>query len=467
MTTPERSAPPAVCALKGTLATLAPGATLEDAETRLSVIPRATILIDAEGRVLAAGPADEVPIPEGVQVSDHGDSWILPGFVDLHVHFPQIWCTDAHGGGRLLDWLERCVFPMEARLADPVLARRAAADFTRALASSGTCTALVFGSQFEVAQDALFEALDARGLRAIVGRSTMTEGPPSAAPLLTDLDTALRMTEAEIRAHHPRAEDGNRALLGVAIIPRFCLSLTREGLARFGDLHAAWRDAGVWFTTHLSENADPGDGEIQLVKEAFGVRDYLDTYDGRFLPGSRQGGESFLGRRSVFAHAVHCTPRELARLAETRSGIAHCPVSQQFLGSGLMPIEKVREAGIEIGLGSDIGAGDRFCIAEVANTAFKVHMNGPRRHALGPGALLWLATLGGARVLDLEDRIGTLTPGRDADLVVVDPSRAPHVAARLELAGAADASRLFTLLMATTPELIVETRVQGRIVATD
>ena len=384
-------------------------------------------------RTQARGRACRHPSP--TTQSSSQARFLLPGFVDTHVHFPQTLTTDEFGGGELLEWLERCVFPAESRLADPVFADLVASEFVRRRISAGTTSALVFGSAFPEAQDALFtRTLDA-GLRVVSGRGIQTVGPASAAALLTTEDDAIGLTRDEIARWHGQdaggmAGDARTALAQVAVVPRFSLAVTPETLARLGDLYAGAKGEGVYFHSHLNENDRPGDGEIAAVRSRYEVETYLDTYDGRHLPGSQVGGESLLGRRSILAHAVHCTDGELHRIAETGSSIAHCPTSQLFLGSGTMPWRRTAASGATIAIGTDIGAGDEWLIPRVLNDCYKVHMSehGDRSTALEPAQLLFLGTLAGARALDQEKVFGNFDTGKDADFVIVDPAAQPGFA---------------------------------------
>ncbi len=321
------------------------------------------------------------------------------------------------------------------------------------------------------AQDALFEATRDSGLRIVSGRGIQTVGPASAAPLLTGEDEAIDLVADEIaRWHCADTGELGSALLQVAVVPRFSLSVTPRTLAALGELYAGVRDQGVYLHTHLNENNRPGDGEIAAVRAQFRVQSYLDTYDGLFLPGSRRGGQSLLGRRTIMAHAVHCTDSELARLAASGTSIAHCPTSQQFLGSGTMPWRRTVAQQVTVALGSDIGAGDEWLIPRVANDAYKVHLSEPGADsmALSPPQLLYLCTLAGARALDQQDRFGNFDLGKEADFVTIEPDRDEHLA--LALAGAGndpDPHRalyqlLFTVLMGLREAAITAVHVQGR-----
>ncbi|KAA6186283.1 amidohydrolase family protein [Thiohalocapsa marina] len=405
------------------------------ADAALEDIAHGALVIDPTGRIAWKGAHRQLPEHfRGVPVVDYGDAFVLPGFIDTHLHFGQVNSLAAWGGGRLLQWLEACIFPAEARLQDPHLAEAAATAFCHRLARAGTTTAMVMGSPFPQAQECLFRAFHASGLRAVIGRGIQTTGPAAARPLMTSEAAALQLTDDEIRRWHP-ADDAARARarLQVAIMPRFSLSVTPQTLAGLGELFDTWRDCGVYFSTHLSENNHPGDGEIAQVCRRFGVDSYLDTYDGRFLPGSRVGGRSLLSRRSVFAHAVYCSDRDRERLRLAGASIAHCPVSQLFLGNGTMPWRRTAASGVTLAVGTDVAAGDTWFIPEVLNACYKVHISEPGDAgiALSPADLLFAATVAGARALDLEDRIGNLDVGREADLVVLDPHRREMLASNL------------------------------------
>ena len=385
---------------------------LAEAAEHLVSHPDGVLVVDDSGRIVFSGPFAGSPAVS--EVIDCRPGFLLPGFVDTHIHFPQTYCTNSHGGGQLLDWLERCIFPAEARLADPEFATGVARDFCRRRIGVGTTTALVFGSAFPHAQDALFAESLRVGLRTISGRGIQTVGPRSAGPLLTSEADAIALTEAEIgRWHAADTGDPATALLHAAVVPRFALSVTAQTLHGLGEVYDGVRGDGVYFHSHLSENL----AEIASVREGYGVEAYLDTYDGV------HGARSLLGPRSVLAHAVHCTDGELARMAATGTSIAHCPTSQLFLGSGTMPWRRTAASGVNVALGTDVSAGDEWLIPRVLNDCFKVHISEPGDAGLSvsPAELLFTATLAGARALDLEGRIGNFDAGKEADFVVVAP----------------------------------------------
>ncbi|OOB89596.1 amidohydrolase family protein [Rathayibacter sp. VKM Ac-2630] len=445
---------------------------LEQARACLVSIPDGALVVDDSGVIAWTGRVADLPDAyRALPVIGDSSAILVPGFVDAHVHFPQTYSLDGYGGGQLLEWLDGTIFPAEARLADEAFAARIARDFTRRRIAAGTTAAMVFGSAFPHAQDALFERSREAGLRLVSGRGVQTVGPASAAPLLTGEAEAVDLVADEIeRWHAVDTGDPTTALLQVAIVPRFSLSVTPTTLGALGDLYDDVRDRGVYVHTHLNENDRPGDGEIAAVLGSFGTRSYLDTYDGLFLPGSARGGSSLLGRRTILAHAVHCQDAELHRMAETGTSIAHCPTSQQFLGSGTMPWLRTVASGVTVALGSDVGAGDEWLVPRVANDAFKVHLSEPgdASVALHPAELLFSATLAGARALDMEDRFGNLDVGKDADFLRIEPSRWEPLADVLEHGVRADdeetatAQLLFALLMGIREPAIAAVHVQGR-----
>ncbi|MGV9794845.1 amidohydrolase family protein [Gordonia sp. NPDC003422] len=445
--------------------------TVERAADALVELPDGALVVSDTGTIEYCGPRAERPTLPGEVVIDHGSAFLMPGFVDTHIHFPQVYSTDAYGGGQLLEWLNNCIFPAEARLADPEFAQQAARDFTDRRIASGTTAAMVFGSAFPAAQDALFAETQRAGLRIVSGRGIQTAGPETAAALITSESEAIALTAEEIARWHC-ADTGNprTAHLQVAIVPRFSLSVTTHTLRSLGELYDDVRDRGVYVHSHLNENNRPGTGEIDTVKALFGVESYLDTYDGKFLPGSMVGGPGLLGRRTIMAHAVHCTDDELARMAQTGTSIAHCPVSQLFLGSGTMPWKRTIAAGVTVAAGTDVGAGDEWLISRVLSDAFKVHITEPGDDSvsLHPAELLFTGTLAGARALDMEDRFGNFDVGKDADFLVIEPGRWPPLAATIERGIRSDDpdhardQLLFALLMGLREPAIAEVHVAGR-----
>jgi guanine deaminase len=448
--------------------------TVAEADRALVSIADGALVIGDDGIIAYCGERSALPARYGsATVHDHRPGFLLPGFVDTHIHFPQTYAGDSYGGGQLLEWLNLCIFPSESRFADPAFAQAAAVEFCNRRVAVGTTAAMVFGSAFPHAQDALFAETARRGLRIVSGRGIQTVGGETALPLLTSEADAIRLTREEIDKWHG-ADTGNpdTALLHVAIVPRFSLSVTPETLKNLGELYDSVKDRGVYVHSHLNENNRPGTGEVDSTKEAYQVNSYLDTYDGKFLPGSTVGGKSLLGRRTILAHCVHCQDVELERMAETGTSIAHCPVSQLFLGSGTMPWKRTVASGVNIAAGTDFGGGDEWLIPRVLGDAFKVHITEPGDDGVSmhPAEMLFLGTLAGARALDMENRFGNFDVGKEADFVVVDQAGTPALNASLTNAvraadpGLARDQTLFGLLMGIRESSIAQVYVQGRLV---
>ena len=455
---------------------------VQGATDHLAHFPDGALAVDDSGIITFCGDWADLPQDfASATVVDHHDAFLLPGFIDTHMHYPQVWLGDSYGGGQLLEWLNNCIFPGESRFADPDFAQRAAIEWCDRMIKAGTTNGLVFGSAFSHAQDFLFEEANKRGLRIVSGHGIQTTGPASAKPLMVSETEAIDMTRNEIEKWHPLdAAERRNALAFVAVVPRFSLSVTPTTLAGLGELYSEYRDRGVYFTSHLNENARPGDGEIATVKKEYGVNTYLDTYDGHFLPGSKKGGESLLGRRSVMAHAVHCQDVELARMAETHTSISHCPVSQWFLGSGTMPWKRTTNSGVTVAIGSDWGAGDEWFVPQILNACYKQHISerspvgidtpiaDTEAVALHPAELLFTGTLAGAQALDLESRTGNLDVGKEADFVVLDPTEWNMMNATLRNRTILEDpikdrdALLFQLLMLAREKALVATYVRGR-----
>jgi guanine deaminase len=445
--------------------------TVSEAAAALVSIPDGALVIDDSGAITFCGERTAIPAAHhAATVLDHRPGFLLPGFVDTHVHFPQTYAADSYGGGHLLEWLNLCIYPSESRFADAEFAQRAAIEFCNRRIAAGTTAAMVFGSPFPHAQDALFTQTQRSGLRIVSGRGIQTVGPETARPLLTSESDAIRLTREEIDKWHA-ADTGNvdTAMLHVAIVPRFSMAVTTTTLKNLGELYDSVRNSGVYVHSHLNENNRPDTGEVEAIKRAYQVNSYLDTYDGKFLPGSAVGGKSLLGRRTILAHSVHCQDVELARMAETGTSIAHCPVSQLFLGSGTMPWKRTVASQVNIAAGTDVGGGDEWSIPRVLGDAFKVHISEPGEDAvsLHPAEMLFTGTLAGARALDMEGRFGNFDVGKEADFVVIDPSGTPALQAVLSYgvrSGDADLARdqtLFALLMGIRESSVAEVYVRG------
>jgi guanine deaminase len=368
--------------------------------------PDALIQVDAAGRLTYIG--DATGRPDMARVAVDLRPWVLlPGMVDLHAHLPQLPNAGLGAGMDLLAWLERYIFPLE-RSFDAPTAERVAPAAWRAFAAAGTTTALVYGAVYEASLDATFRAAEAHGIRAIVGKVMMDRitYDPTIDPS-TILDRTLAESARLIERWHG-ADDGR---LRYAVTPRFAVSCTADLLRESAALAAS---TGTYWQTHVSED----DGEIAEVARLFPEAiDYVDVYD-------RASG---LGERTVLAHAVHLSDRELGRLVDTGTRVAHCPISNLFLASGVMPLGRYLDAGLPLGLGSDVAGGPDLSMFSVMRVGFYAQ-NARRVAGLETGRVLepleWLrlGSLGGAEALGLGDRIGSLEVGKDADIIAIDPS---------------------------------------------
>ena len=401
------------------------------------------LVVDADGRLTYAGAADG-QAEDASSAVDIRPWVVLPGLVDLHAHLPQLPNAGVGAGLDLLTWLERYIFPLE-RAFDAATAERLAPAAWRAFAAAGTTTALVYGAVYEASLDATFRAAEAHGIRAIVGKVMMDRVTydPTIDPQVI-LDQSLRESASLIERWH--GADAGR--LRYAVTPRFAVSCSTDLLRESAALAAS---TGAYWQTHLSEDR----GEIEEVARLFpDALDYLDVYD-------RAGG---LGSRTVLAHAVHLSDREIERIVESGSHVAHCPASNLFLASGIMPLGRYIEAGMSVGLGSDVAAGPELSIFSVmaigsyAQNALRVegHEAGL---VLDPLDWLRLGTLGGARALGLGDVIGSLEAGKEADMIAVDPAYVAPVPGVTDDEPADLASRL---IFRAHPDMVRGAWVRGR-----
>ncbi|MGH1483500.1 MAG: guanine deaminase [Geminicoccales bacterium] len=411
-----------------------PGDTLEDANVAFY---EDGLLLVAGGKVQQLGDASVLlpTLPEGIDVEDYSGKLILPGFIDSHIHFPQ---TDmiASYGEQLLDWLEKYAFPSERRFVDTEHAAEVADFFLDELLRNGTTTALVLGTVHPGSVDAIFEAARTRNLRLIAGKVLMDRHCPD--DLQDTPDSAYRDSETLIERWHRRGR------LLYAITPRFAPTSSPAQLERVGQLAREHPDA--YIHTHVAENK----AEVDWVRELFPeCRSYLDVYD-------RYG---LLRERSVFAHCIHLDRTDRERMAATGAAMAFCPSANLFLGSGLFDLAVAKDLGVRVGLGTDVGAGTNFCQLRTLSEAYKVtQLNGQK---LAPLQALYLATLGSAKALYLDDRIGNLAPGKEADFVVADWRSTPLLSRRIEAASDL-IEKLFALIMLGDDRAIFATHIMGR-----
>lgn len=393
------------------------------------------ILLIENGKVAQVGAAAELlPKLAGVEVQHYRDALITPGFIDTHIHYPQTGMIASYGE-QLLDWLNTYTFPTERQFEDKAHASDVAAIFLKELLRNGTTTALVFGSVHPQSVDAFFEQADKLNLRMIAGKVLMDRNAPD---YLTDTaESGYAESKALIERWHGKGR------LHYAVTPRFAPTSTPEQLELAGKLLGEYPD--LYMHTHLSENRK----EIEWVKELFPERKgYLDVYDHHQL----------IGPRAVFAHGVHLCDDECNRLAETGSAVAFCPTSNLFLGSGLFDLNKLEEHGVRVGLGTDVGAGTSFSQLQSLNEAYKImQLQGKK---LDPFKSLYLATLGGANALYLDDKLGNFMPGKDADFLVLDYNATPLISYRMQQAKSLE-ERLFALTMLGDDRTVKETFAAG------
>ena len=391
----------------------------------LQALDDGALLVDEQGKIAAAGPHAELRAASpGAEVTDLRGGVLLPGFIDTHVHYPQVRVLGGLGM-QLLDWLEQITLPEEARLADNTYAGSVARAFLSALAANGTTTALVFGSHFAGAMEVFFSEAARSGLRVVAGQVV------SDRLLRPELHTTPDRAYQEGRALIERWHGVGRSLY--AVTPRFSLSASEGILGACAALMAEFPE--VRFTSHINENPR----EIGAVRSLFpGARDYLHTYE--------QAG--LVTRRSVLAHNVHPSERELGVMAARGCSAAHCPCSNASLGSGLFPLRRHLAAGVHVSLGTDVGGGSGFSmLKEGLQAYFTQQLLGEAGTPLGAERLLYLATRAGAEALGLEDQVGDFSVGKAFDAAYLRPEPGGTLATVLAHAPSAERalSALFTL----------------------
>ena len=397
------------------------------------------LMLVKDGRIVALGNAEDLlaTLADDVEVVTYDDALITAGFIDTHVHLPQTGMIGSYGE-QLLDWLNTYVFPCEKQFEDPEHSAQVADIFLNELLRNGTTTALVFGSRHKESVEALFSAAEKLNLRLIAGKVMMDRNAPDY--LVDTAQSSYDDSTALIERWHGKGR------LHYAVTPRFAPTSTPEQMTLAGQLLTEYPD--LYLQTHISENLK----EIEWVKALFPEhKNYLDVYDHFNL----------LGQRSVFAHGVHLCDEECERLAETGSAIAFCPTSNLFLGSGLFDLPMAERHKVNVGLGTDVGAGTSFSLLHTLNEAYKVmQLQGAR---LSPFKSLYLATLGGARALRLEDKIGNLQAGSEADFVVLDFNATPLLSYRMKQATSIE-EQLFVLMTLGDDRTVSETYSAGVLV---
>ncbi len=393
------------------------------------------LLIVRDGQVLKSGPAEKLlpTLEADTPVTDHRGRILMPGFVDAHVHYPQTGVIASHGK-QLLDWLTDYTFPAEAAFSDRTHASTTAAFFLDELLRNGTTTAAVYATVHPVSVQAFFEAAASRQLRMLCGKVMMDRNCPE--NLRDDAETSYADSAELISRWHGR----DRLLY--AVTPRFAATSTERQLELAGRLLE--EHPGVRLQTHIAENH----GEIRWVAELFPwSRRYVDVYDryGLLRPGA------------LYGHCIHFDAEDWQRFADTGAVAVHCPTSNLFLGSGLFDYDAAHAAGVNVALATDVGGGTSFSMLRTMHEAYKVARLADRR--FDSLDAFYLATLGGARALQLDGCIGSFESGREADFIVLDPQSTPVLAQRA--CSGTLAQRLFALMMLGDDRAIQATYILG------
>jgi len=395
------------------------------------------LLLVENGKVKALGEYQALApeLSQQVQVTHYRDGLICPGFIDTHIHYPQTEMIASYGE-QLLQWLENYTFPTEKQFADQAYAGQIAEFFLKQLLDSGTTTALVFGTVHKESVEAFFNAADDKNLRMICGKVLMDRNCPD------DLQDTAESGYIDSKNLIDKWHGHNR--LHYAVTPRFAPTSSKAQLDKAGLLLQQYPD--LYMHTHISENLD----EVAWVESLFPeCEGYLDTY--------AQSG--LLGERSVLAHGIHLKDKECQHIAEAGCAIAHCPTSNLFLGSGLFDLPKMERHKIKVGMGTDIGAGTSFSMLESMNEAYKIQQL--QGNKLTPFKSFYLATLGGARALKLEDKIGSFAIGNEADFVVLDYKATELMALRMSKCKSLD-EKLFVLSMLGDDRAVRATHILGK-----
>lgn len=387
-----------------------------------------------DGVIAAVGSGEELRAAHAdVPVTDHGEGLILPGFIDAHVHYPQT-AMIASWGKRLIDWLNTYTFPEEARFYDHAYAADIANRYLDLVTAFGTTTMASYCTIHPASVDAFFTAAQERGMRALAGKTCMDRNAPD--DLRDTAQSAYDDSLALLRKWHGKDR------LSYVITPRFSPTSTPEQLEALGTLWA--EHPNCLMQTHLSEQVD----EIAWVRDLFpNARDYLDTYEAHGL----------LGAKGLYGHAIHLEPREIDRLREVGAALVHCPTSNTFIGSGLFDMSLADT--LRVGLATDTGGGSNFSMLRTMAAAYEIAQL--RGHALHPAELLWRATGGSAQALHLQDKIGRVAPGFEADLCVLDLASTPAIAQRHKRANDIWEA-VFPTIMMGDDRAVAQTYIAGR-----
>lgn len=396
------------------------------------------LLLVESGRIRAVGPYSSMmpSLPTGTPLEDYSGKLLMPGMIDLHTHYPQTEVIASYGR-QLLDWLNNYTFPTEMKFSDKAYASAIAERFVQELLRNGTTTAMVFTTVHPQSTEAFFEVAEQHQLRMIAGKVMMDRHAP--AGLCDTAESSYTDSKALIERWHGKAR------LSYAVTPRFAPTSTPEQLQAAGRLMQEY--PGLYLQSHLAENRD----ELAWVAELFPqARDYLDAYE--------QAG--LLGPHCVYAHGIHLSDSACQRLADSGTVLAHCPTSNLFLGSGLFDMSRLTDQGVRFALGTDVGGGTSFSLFRTLGEAYKVQQL--LQHSLHPDRAFYLATLGGARALSLDQHIGNFLPGKEADFIVIDPESTPLLSFRIQHCKTLS-EKLFVLATLGDDRLIAATYILGQL----
>jgi guanine deaminase len=431
---------PKMTAIRGPVLTYTGDAFLKGLESTMRYESDAIVAM-AGGKITHFGPAGKVraQLPRGTQVKEYGkDTLIMAGFIDCHVHYPQTQIIGAFGE-QLIDWLNKYTFIAEQQFADKKHAREVAKVFLKECLRAGTTSATVYCTVYPQSVDAFFEEADALNMRMIAGKVLMDRNAPDA---LTDTPKkGYDESKALIKKWH------NKGRQLYCVTPRFAPTSSPEQMEMTGALWA--EHPGTYLQSHVSENR----GEVAWVKELYPARKgYLDVYD----------HYKQLGPRAIYGHGIWLSEDELRRCHESGTAIAHCPTSNQFLGSGLFNVKNAKKAErpVLVGLATDLGAGTSFSILQTLNEAYKVaQLNG---NPLSAGHAFYFATRGTAQALYLEDKIGSIASGMEADVIVLDLKSTPIIDYRMRYCKDIDEA-LFIQMTMGDDRAVLATYVAGKL----
>jgi guanine deaminase len=374
------------------------------------------------GQIVLVGSAQDLlqHLPQSIHIHDYRGSIIMPGFIDAHVHYPQINMIASYGE-QLIDWLNLYAFPEEMRFTDAEYALYTARYFVKELLKNGTTTASVFTTVHPQSVDAFFSVAEQYSLRMVAGKVMMDRHAPEV--LCEEMEEGIHQCRQLIKQWHGKGR------LSFALTPRFAPTSSEAQLASLGNLLAEYPD--LYMQTHLAENKD----EIAWVKQLFpNTQDYLQVYEQFEL----------VNNRALLAHGIHLSDSEINRIAQAGASIVFCPSSNLFLGSGLMGLRRAYDAGIEMSLGSDVGAGTSLSMLKTMADAYKVgQLLGEPLSAL---QAFYMATLGNSKAMNMSDKIGSFKVGNEADFIVLNTAATPLLQHREGYCDSLE-ERLFMLMM--------------------